>query len=49
VGWIGICSTRVETLARIEPMHCLSVKGDRLGVSEKIEKPKNSRKPEKNN
>jgi hypothetical protein len=47
VGWIGICLAKVETLARIEPMHCLSVKGDTLGVSKKIEKQKKPRKPKK--
>jgi hypothetical protein len=44
VGWIGICSTMVETLAWFEPMHCFSVKGDRLRVNKKTEKAKKTKK-----
>jgi hypothetical protein len=44
VGWIGICSTTVETLAWFEPMHCFSVKGDRLRVNKKTEKAKKTKK-----
>ena len=49
VGWIGICSTTVETLARFEPMHCFSVKGDRPRVNKKTEKTKKTKKNNQKN